>query len=61
VAADLVEGEEICINYVAFIHGTFLRRQKLQASTDFTRTSYFKQKLGRPGPDISKKIWEARA
>ncbi len=31
VVADVAEGEEICINYVAFIHGTYLRRQKLQA------------------------------
>ena len=28
---DMKEGEEICINYVAFIHGTYLRREKLEA------------------------------
>jgi hypothetical protein len=30
---DIMEGEEICINYVAFIHGTYLRREKLEACT----------------------------
>jgi hypothetical protein len=37
VVADVAEGEEICINYVAFIHGTYLRRQKLQAGTVILR------------------------
>jgi hypothetical protein len=37
VVSDVAEGEEICINYVAFIHGTYLRRQKLQAGTAILR------------------------
>jgi hypothetical protein len=30
MVTDVAEGEEICINYVAFIHGTYLRREKLE-------------------------------
>jgi hypothetical protein len=37
MVADVAEGEEICINYVAFIHGTYLRRQKLQEGTAILR------------------------
>jgi hypothetical protein len=45
VVADVAEGEEICINYVAFIHGTYLRRQKLQARTAMLRNSHKKEQL----------------
>jgi hypothetical protein len=45
VVADVAEGEEICINYVAFIHGTYLRRQKLQAGTVILRNSHKREQL----------------
>jgi hypothetical protein len=45
VVTDVAEGEEICINYVAFIHGTYLRRQKLQAGTAILRNSHKREQL----------------
>ncbi len=41
MVADVAEGEEICISYVAFIHGTYLRRQKLQAGTAILKFGSF--------------------